>query len=146
MSKNRPIIVGMNNPHSDDPRADLMPHPAGSAGHRLWRMLCDERPTTRAEYCRRFRRINLLRSRRWNLAEARLNLKVVMSAIPEGSEVILLGKDVQRVFRVRTEPMAKTKSRGVLFHSVPHPSGRNLFYNIEKNKRTVGRLMSRLAR
>ena len=109
-------------------------------------MLCDERPTTRAEYCRRFRRINLLRSRRWNLAEARLNLKVVMSAIPEGSEVILLGKDVQRVFRVRTEPMAKTKSRGVLFHSVPHPSGRNLFYNIEKNKRTVGRLMSRLAR
>jgi hypothetical protein len=144
--KFRPVIVGMNNPHSDDPKFDLMPFPSGSAGHRLWKMLDDVRPTWRRDYCDKFMRINLLRATTWNLAAAREQLSCVLEAIPDGSTVLLLGRDVQRVFQVSTEPMARERRHNLNLVSVPHPSGRNLWYNDPKNRKRVGRLLERLSR
>jgi hypothetical protein len=125
----RPILVGIDNPHSADPRRALMPMPTGSAGWRLWKLSGMPRP----EYLRAFQRVNACDR----------------PVIPPGSRVVVLGREAWGALGLPfATPLCEvevpvTRTR---FTLVPHPSGRNLWYNDEDNRQRVGDLLRGLAR
>lgn len=140
----RPIIIGMNNPHSTDPRYVLFPTPPGCAGWRLWRMIADVRPGTyRQHYIDVFDRRNLLVG---NWSRRRAIEAAATIELPRGATVVLLGAELRDTFDLPARPIHPIvdTSRGVVFRQVPHPSGRCLWYNNEENRRLVGALLSDL--
>jgi hypothetical protein len=127
----KPLLLGLDNPHSRDPRWALMPWPRGSAGHRL--------------FC--------LSGMRWSEYRAsfdRANACDVQS--PEtfsGRTTLVLGKGAwRRIGHPDVEFFSRIfgPEPGTVYVLVPHPSGRNHFYNSSKNRLRVSRLMRRLAR
>jgi hypothetical protein len=143
----RTVIVGMNNPHSDDPRHALAPFPERVAGHRLWRMLADvDQDVSRMDYMRGFDRRNILVGREWNLREARLVSLGLWGSL-EGRRALLLGRPVLDALSLpATAPLVWQRPEGFLLASpgpsawcyVPHPSGLNQWYNDEMNRILVG--------
>jgi hypothetical protein len=139
----------MNNPLSTDPRHALAPYPAGSAGHRLWRMLQAVRPELfRADYLRAFDRRNLLPGLEWSAARAREAVRGL--ELPRGSTVVVLGDEVRRALSLerclvhpRHSPDFPEEDAPV-FRQLPHPSGRNLFYNSPAHRLIAGLLLSDL--
>lgn len=151
----KPLILGMNNPLSDDPEFDLYPYPEGSAGHRLWKLLPEG--TTRNQYMAAFDRRNLLHARKWDAREAR---HAAQDLLPElvGRLVVLLGTEVrsalglpavvplsmhESLLRPDASPGTQIMLRWV---ALPHPSGRNLWYNNEDNRLRAGDLLDRIMR
>jgi hypothetical protein len=119
--------VGLDNPHSDDPEEALLPGVPGSAGHRLWQMSGIDLDV----YMRVFRRVN-----------ARDN-----PTIEEGSRVVVLGQLAWEAMLAYRAPLFEwVDHRGSLWIKVPHPSGRNLFYNDPMNRMRTGALLRELAR
>lgn len=130
----RPLLLGTDNPHGSNPRAALLPIPRGGAGGRLldlsgmgWR-----------EYRRRFERRNVCD---------------LMVQDLEDRVVVVLGRETLRGLR-RLDPGVPAtmgwfdryfKKTGCYFVLVPHPSGRNRFYNESRNRYRVRRLLRRLA-
>ena len=142
----KPLLLGMNNPLSDDPEFDLYPYPEGSAGWRLWKMLPEG--TTRRQYFDAFDRRNLLRARAWDVRAAR---EAAQALLPEldGRLVVVLGSDVRAALSLpRAEPLSWNEtavSAGVLrWVAFPHPSGRNHWFNQLKNMRAATRLLAEL--
>ena len=86
------VIIGMTNPHSEDPAMALYPHPEGSAGWRLWKMMDAVYPTAKLDYATRFRRINLLTGE-WSLPLARKAAGPLLDTIALGDEVVVLGNE-----------------------------------------------------
>lgn len=130
----KPLLLGMNNPLSDEPEFDLFPYPQGSAGWRLWKMLPEG--TTRRDYLDAFDRLNLLRAREWNMAAARTAAGLLGPALA-GRRVVLLGTQVRAALGfAATEPFVWHKCVIPPFKwaAMPHPSGRNLWYNQPTNK------------
>lgn len=133
----KPLLLGMNNPLSDDPEFDLYPYPDGATGHRLWKLLPEG--TTRAQYLAAFERRNLVRGREWSLAQAR---RAAQDLLPElaGRTVVVLGTEVRSALDLpKVEPLSvrRTPIAGSDFMTwiaFPHPSGRNLWYNNEANR------------
>lgn len=131
----RPLLLGTDNPHSSDPRAALLPRPRGGAGHRLFVM---SRMTWR-EYRNAFERRN--------------SCDVTLEDLRDRT-VVVLGRETWR----RTRPLLGASAPRVLdmfdryftgssiFLMVPHPSGRNLWYNESRNRHRVTRLLRRLSR
>lgn len=129
----RPILIGIDNPHSKDPAMALHPRPAGCSGWRLWRMLCDRLRVSEQQYLRAFDRRNLSDGER---------------PILPGSTVVLLGEEVWRGVRVRYDiprllihPQVRC---GVTWRQVPHPSGRCLFYNDPAQRALVSLMLAEL--
>lgn len=125
----RPIIVGCDNPHSDDPERALETTCPGSAGWRLWKLS----GLTREAYERSFQRVNVSD----------------MPEIPNRSRVVVLGREAWRALGLPfVVPLDEVALPGVFttFTYVPHPSGKNLWYNDQENCRRVGELLRRLAR
>ena len=151
----RAVLIGMNNPHSSDPRHALAPYPQGVAGHRLWSMLSELRPdVTRSTYMRAFDRRNILTGSVWNaaLAAAEAERSGLWASLA-GRTVVLLGREVPRALHLpRTEPLVWQSGSGDLFGSpgperwtmVPHPSGLNLWYNDPIHRMAVGSLLEEL--
>ena len=152
----RPLLIGMCNPLSDDPECDLYPYPEGSAGWRLWQMLPEG--TTRAGYLRAFDRRNLLRARVWNQPAARAAVKDLLPAL-EGRMVIILGTQVRAAFGLlavkplqlarAVVPIVASTSSSQQFctfewAAVPHPSGRNRWYNEPGRRAEVGAFLMEL--
>lgn len=145
----KPLLLGMNNPLSDDPEYDLYPYPENSAGWRLWKMLPGE--VSRREYLAMFDRRNLLRQKVWDQQAAR---EAAQELLPElsGRFVVVLGTQVRAALGLPAvrplEQMARTEQGTVLFSwiAVPHPSGRNRWYNEPGNKEQVGAMLLELAR
>ena len=140
----RPIILGMNNPYSVDPRLALFPSPPGCAGWRLWRMIADVRPGAfRQHYIDVFDRRNLLVGN-WSRRRAREAAAAI--ELPRGATVVLLGAELRDVLGLPARPIHPIvdECRGVVFRQVPHPSGRCPWYNKEDNRRLVGALLSDL--
>lgn len=128
----------MNNPHSSDPRHALAPYPEGVAGHRLWRMLHDVSGASRTEYMRVFDRRNLLSAPRWDPVAARRESDDLWPTL-EDRTVLILGQTTRNVLWLpEAPPLSWRTTQRVRWCLVPHPSGRNRWYNDEINRLAVG--------
>ncbi len=135
----RPLLIGMNNPLSDDPEFDLYPYPEGSTGWRLWKMMPEG--TTRGQYLDMFERHNLLRARAWDQAKAREAARDLLPKL-DGRLVIVLGTQVRAALGLPgAEPLVRNRfmkdftRRAFYFDWIafPHPSGRNRWFNQPEN-------------
>lgn len=140
----RPVILGMNNPLSEDPRAALLPHPVNCAGWRLWRMVNEVSGISRSEWCRRTERVNLLNSRDWDRRAARERGLELWSTM-QGRSVVVLGLAAREVLWLPSVVYGRWQERdGVRWANLPHPSGRNLWYNEEMHRIFVGLFLEEL--
>lgn len=144
MSDTRPVIIGMNNPHSTDSRADLMPHPSGVAGWRLWRLMADVSPISRGEFCRRTDRRNLLHARDWDPIAARRESEGLWETLQDRA-VVVLGQATRNVLWLEDRPpLLWSVSRGVRWCLMPHPSGLNRWYNDSVCRAAAGHRLAQL--
>lgn len=137
----KPILLGMNNPHSTDPSKALLPVPNGSAGHRLWKLS----GYPEDQYLSKFERVNLVNAITWEPKAAKA-AAVRISMSLSSRDVIVLGFETWKMFGLPA--ISPCDSIGVdssTFYFVPHPSGRNLWYNKEENQKLVRELLRRLA-
>lgn len=145
------LIIGLDNPQSSDPRHALFPHPKGCAGHRLYNMILEvDAYFDRAQYMS-IPKSNLFPCGRMPTKQKKGNLtmaaQVLIASVQDtDKKVVLLGNEVRNaVFGDtlgKTWPMAKfTTLHGARFAWIPHPSGRNPFYNDTRNRRKIGRFL-----
>ncbi len=141
----QPILVGMNNPINKHPRYALWPRPRGSTGYRIWKMLNSRTGVSPEEYAERFVRLNIVNGY-WLWAD-------VMRAAPgkwqevrgHGGPVVLLGQSVLRAFGLpKVQPVHWQEQRGTRWCMIPHPSGRNLWYNDPVHREVVALLLEEL--
>lgn len=139
MPDTRAVVVGMNNPLSEDPRAALLPYPRGSAGWNLWRMVSEVCGVSRSEFRRSLEFVNLCDSRIWDPIAARRKYEALESGW-EGRRVVLLGGAVLGVLNLqRPSSAALWCSRaGYEWCSLPHPSGLCREYNNPFARRVTG--------
>jgi hypothetical protein len=136
----RPIIIGMNNPISDVPEHALWPDPPNCAGWRLQQMS----GLSKHEYLRAFERRNLLIGP-WLYVRA---VKAANDMRPElaGRRVVLLGAEVRRAFGFKDNAQHGTTDLfSTTWYFLPHPSGRNLWYNDPANVKVAETLLKELA-
>lgn len=135
----KPVLLGMNNPVSSDPRHALFTSPKGCTGNRLWLMSGLEKD----EYLDGFERRNVLDSKHWNLKKAR-EAAPALRAEFMGRTVILLGAPVNSLMRGGTPhelapPFVWTPDgHGGWRAKVPHPSGQNLYFNDPLHRHVAG--------
>lgn len=146
----RPVLLGLDNPHSRRPDHALYPAPVGSAGYRLWVMLRALEPTLRrTHYASRFDRRNLCDYpaplRQSYLRERFVALEDGLG----GRTVVGLGVRVRDAMGLRGQPactLHRLSGSSVLLAGwIPHPSGRNRWYNNPDNRRTVAEFLLGLA-
>lgn len=142
--------MGLDNPQSSDPRHALFPYPEGCSGNRLMRMMQEAAPSfDRSAY------VSIAKTNLWPIgpaprAERRLKNMMAAGAMVEQLReqkvtVVLMGKEVaeafyellpgeMKVFRISGKPK---------FYWIPHPSGRNHYYNDKARRAKVGRFLVR---
>jgi hypothetical protein len=142
----RPVLIGMNNPLHDDPKYALFPAPEGCTGHRLFKMLETRVPDVRRQqYLDRFDRRNVMNARIFNKKMAREGADRLYSEFfGSGRVIVLLGADTVAAFghpRLLLHPQV---IGGSTWRQIPHPSGRNFWYNDENNRALVAALLEEL--
>lgn len=142
------VLLGMNNPLSDQPKHALFPHPPGCAGWRLWRMLAARNGAGRGAYCAGFLRGNLLHARTWNAAQARQAGQHYRQQLAQGGgplTVVVLGQATWAALGLPDcELIHPVIVDGIAWRRVPHPSGRSRWYNDPDNRLVVGMLLEEL--
>jgi hypothetical protein len=149
-----PVILGMNNPLSMDPRYALWPDPPGCSGWRLWKMLEERTGASQEDYVAGFERRNVLTGL-WSASAARgvlfgergeTVLPIAGSLVDQlrGRTVVLLGEAPRRVLGLRPDLVVPQVLYGVTWRCVPHPSGLCRWYNDRTNRETVGMLLENL--
>lgn len=126
--------MGLINPH---PTEDLYIRPLGCSGHRLSLLF----GKTDEEYLTAFDRRNLLTSMEDNPAEAAERFK---STLEKGDQVVLLGEAVRRSLDLPKMLIHPLTVDGITYRQIPHPSGRNRFYNDPALKFLVGDMLKSL--
>ena len=144
--KQKPVLIGMNNPLSSMDGHQLFPAPEGCTGHRIWKMLQERLPhVSRRSYLDTFERRNLVVGQQWSSTLGRSEAERVFAEFwGSGRVIVLLGEDVRRAFghpRLVVEPQL---IGGCTWRQVPHPSGRNLWYNSVNHRKMVGTLLEEL--
>ena len=138
----RPLLLGMADPHSDDPRHALYPDPPGCAGHRLYAMT----GMTIREYLTSFKRANLC-GRDWDAVVAQERAGKLLSE-RIATPVVVLGCAVWNALGLGPRPgngeSVRVSRRH--FYYLPHPSGQNLAYNDPATRAIARQLLRRLAR
>lgn len=144
----KPMLVGANNPLHSAPEYALYPYPPGCTGDRIFQMLESRIPDIRRkQYLDGFERRNLVNSKVWDAKEAeRGAAKLEQELWGSGRVVVLLGNDVRAAFRHPRSLLHPYIVGGVTYRQIPHPSGRNLFYNDATNRELVARLLEDLYR
>lgn len=144
------LLLGMNNPHHDDPEYDLWPGPKNCTGWRIWQMLYSRTGATQSDYIRAFHRRNLVRGRTWDKSKIGNSVTQLSPLMNPGTTVVLLGdlvlSAVNDLFRVKKILIHPQEVQGITYRFVPHPSGRNLFYNDPVQKELVAMLLEDLYR
>lgn len=120
------ILLGTSNPYSGEP---LAPFPTGCSGWRLWKMLNDRCRISKNEYMAGFIRRNL---DTWDRMAKR------------GSTVVLLGEEVRASFGIPKMLIHPQVVGDIIYRQIPHPSGRNLFYNDPIQRELVAMLLVEL--
>lgn len=141
----KPIIIGMNNPLSVAPEHALYPSPPGCSGWRLWMLLRERLPSVRrGDYVRAFDRMNLVVGP-WSRAAARERAEALVAGgdLRERT-VLLLGSEVREAFGLPARLVHPVYSGGFTSRQLPHPSGRNLWYNDPDNRRLAGMVLEEL--
>lgn len=144
----RPVLIGMNNPVSSRPEHALYPHPPGCTGNRLFEMLKSRVPdVTMHDYLERFDRRNLVPRKSWSAAMAAKHANVLfLEFFGTGRTVVLLGADTVKAFNFPRLLIHPTITGGATWRQIPHPSGRNLWYNDPTNQVLVATLLEDLYR
>ena len=120
---NRPIILGLINPHNTEP---LYIRPTGCSGYRIASFLREFSPLTEEDYLKLFDRRNLLLS---NEDDPHIAADAFRSTLKEGDQVILLGEAVRRALDLPKMFIHPITVDGVTYRQIPHPSGLTRFYN-----------------
>lgn len=143
----KPVLIGMNNPLWRGAAGyELYPAPEGCTGHRLWRMLNERTGAFRRDYLDTFDRRNLVTGNvgyDYDIAKSTAD-NIFREFWGSGRVVVLLGEDVRRAFghpRLLLHPQV---IGGCTWRQVPHPSGRNLWYNSQENRNLVAVLLEEL--
>jgi hypothetical protein len=135
----------MNNPVSTAPEHALYPYPPGCTGHRLLEMLQTRVDIGRREYLERFDRRNVVNSKLFDKAMARKGAADLFNEFfGSGRTIVLLGADTVAAFNIPRLLIHPQIVGGCTYRQIPHPSGRNLWYNDEQNKLLVSMLLEDL--
>lgn len=138
----RPILIGQAPGPNTDPSLPLYPHPSTSAGGRLAQFM----GLGAEDYIDAFERLNLVQEYpgrrkhddKFPLYQARLRAGE-LRPLMRGRTVILMGRKVASAWG---EPVAQAEffewvrcgTFGTMLAVVPHPSGRNHWYNSSENR------------
>lgn len=128
------VLIGEDNPYSNDPRLALFPRPPGSAGARLREMIGVDEMT----YLRKFQRVNLCGGK-WSLHDARGRAQeLAVGELRRGKlrTFVLLGSKVCGVFGVQPEwftILPEIPAAVPRMIVLPNPSGRNRIWNVPGN-------------
>lgn len=143
------VLLGMNNPLSSRPEHALFPYPPGCTGYRLLKLLQRRLPDVgRREYLAAFDRRNLLSRVVWSRDDARVAARKFATNLEEhrGRTIVTLGHEVRSLMGLPDrliEPIVDRLS-GVTWRQLPHPSGRNHWYNDETNADLAALLLEEL--
>lgn len=138
MSSSKPVLIGMNNPHHDDPRYDLFPFPLQSSGHRLWRMLNEISGLSKFMYAEHTDRINLCRSRVWDPTEAQEFGSKLWPTLTGRTAVVFGQSARQSLWLPPAGWLSWQETGGVRWCVAPHPSGLTREYNDPVMRLAVG--------
>lgn len=143
---NRPLLIGISNPVSSAPEHALFPYPPGCTGHRILQMLQTRLPeVTRQDYLRRFERRNLVPHKVVSMNIARETaMRIQKELWGSGRNVVLFGEEVRRAFGHPRSLLHPQVIGGVTWRQVPHPSGRNHWFNSSENRDMVALLLEEL--
>jgi hypothetical protein len=118
----RPVLLGMNNPISSDPRHALYPAPPGCAGWNLRKYS----GLTDHEYLARFDRRNILSQRKWEKREALAAADALIEEL-RGRRVVILGVEtavIMRLSHLQAFRWQEAPGGGSgQWSRIPHPSG-----------------------
>lgn len=142
----KPVLIGMNNPLSSMDGHQLYPHPDGCTGHRIYEMLRERLPDVRrGQYLTAFDRRNLVTGQSFSKVLAKQEADRMYAEFwGTKRTVVLLGEEVRRAFghpRLLVEPQM---IGGCTWRQIPHPSGRNLWFNDPAHRKLVGLLLEEL--
>ena len=150
---NKPLLIGQAPGPNTDPDLPLYPLPSTSAGGRLCAMM----GLSRVQYFTLLDRMNLLaffpgrhkRDDKFPVRDARIIAQSVRQLL-KGRTVVMVGRCVAEAFDLPKQPFFEwceiqvgrrlpMSSRNVMVRTVivPHPSGRNHWYNNPENRRRV---------
>lgn len=156
----RPLLIGQAPGPNTNPDLPLFPVPKTSAGGRLQHLM----GLTRAEYMQLFERTNLLhefpgrhkRDDKFPMAKARLAASTIRPLLT-GRRVVLVGRNVANAFdlgemqfhrwqsvRARRACIISGCDGMTMLAVVPHPSGRNHWYNSQGNRDEAARFWQEL--
>ena len=145
MSDRRTILLGMNNPLSQDPEYALYPAPVGCTGWRIWQLLRRRVPdVTQFQYVRAFDRRNLVTGE-WTPRAARA-AAIDFTLAARGRNVVVLGAAAAGALGLPMLLIHPQEIGGVTWRQLPHPSGRNRWYNEEANCDLAAMLLESLYR
>lgn len=142
----RPILIGQNNPVSQQPGHQLYPYPPGCSGHRLHEMLRTRVPECgRRDYLDCFERRNLVTGAGWDKRLGVLEAQRISAELwGSGRVIVLLGQDVRRCFGHPELLLHPQIIDGCTWRQMPHPSGRNFWYNEPENVKLAALLLEEL--
>ena len=159
----RPLLVGLDNPHSVNPRDALLPTPGigNGTGDRIVELIRESEPRNLSEYSienyeRDFDRVNLypiqnaVNGKGATKADRMMAQWCAMYAVQGGYQnVVLFGNRVWGAFAdivqgTDEKTLVRLGNRDLMFWVVPHPSGRNKFYNAADNRKSVGKCLASL--
>lgn len=128
------VIIGMNNPESDDPAHALWTQPAGCTGHRLWRMATARTGISEEQWLAATDRRNLCIGE-WDLRRAWAQADAWREEL-RSRTVLMLGVEV--MLAMRESGIGTPGSEHLMYFHwredvdwclLPHPSGLNRVWN-----------------
>ena len=146
----KPVLLGMNNPHSVDPARALGVKPAHASGHRLWQMLAisgmvRESPVIvdATAYEAGFNRYNLLDEEVFDPARFTHERRVLTMGRLHNCIVVMCGTNVPRTLGLKHNgfDLKPQDGPGFIYYVIPHPSGLCREYNDMGMRVKVGNLL-----
>ena len=140
----RAVLLGMNNPLSVKPEHALYPYPPGCTGHRIFTMLLVKMPDLlRHQYLDGFERVNLVDGKDFSMRLARQKAQEIVDKY-QGRTVVVLGASTRAALKLPHKLILPMHRDGVIWRQLPHPSGRNRWYNDARNRELAASLLTEL--